>query len=456
MSRPADDERIVHSSIDPLIANLSRKSDHLREEAAFELRHAGGVRVVEALLAALADPAARVRAVACDSLGRMGPEFRERIAAAVLPLLDDPDDEVKLAAAKTIGRTGSDGAVERLVALLAHERPMVRLYAALALGRTRSDRATAPLAELFQRDPDKRVRATCLVALGFTGNPKVVPLLVKVGLQDEDRRVRASAVESLGHFKFADAARFRIIEIVRAKCAEEDDNRVKANAVLALHRLGDLEAVTHLAGMVKSANKWVRASAAYVCGVIATPDTADALFSLARDPDVDVRLNVVRAMARIGAPRMIDRLVEALEDPDETVRRETYLAFGRIANAKAAPALNRLLAHRDEVIRYLAAQALRALREPASAAPLLDAELKERNPEVKELMGRAAAAVLAKAPLAACDLFRGKRPKEALRRALDLTAAAPDAERRRILSTAAASSWKEIAAFARGELERLG
>jgi HEAT repeat protein len=88
---------------------------------------------------------------------------------------------------------------------------------------------------------------------------------------------------------------------VRRRCVEEDDNRVKANAVIALHRLGDFEAASHLSGMVKAPNKWLRASAAYVCGQIGTPDTTDVLLSLVRDPDVDVRLNVVRAMG-IGQP----------------------------------------------------------------------------------------------------------------------------------------------------------
>lgn len=452
MTRPAADENIFHSNVDPLIANLSRKSEHLREEAAFELRHAGGERVVEALLGALADGSARVRAVACDSLGRMSFAFRERIAEALLPLLDDADDEVKLAAAKAVGRMGSDAAVDRLVGLLSHDRAQVRLYAALALGRTRHERSVAPLAELFTREVDKRVRATCLVALGMTGNPKVVPLLVKVGLADEDRRVRASAVESLGFFKYGDEARFRIIEIVRGKCVEEEDNRVKANAVLTLHRLGDLDAATHLFAMVKSPNKWLRASAAYVCGVLGTPEMTDALLSLVRDPDVDVRLNVVRALSRIGSPRMVDRLVEFLEDTDETIRRETYLAFGKLGNPKAAPALNRLLAHRSDVIRFLAAQGARNLREASSAGPLLDAELKEKNPEVKELLGRTAAAVLERHPLAACDLFKGKRPKEIQRRALDLTRAAGKDERRKILAAAAESSWTEIAKAASAEL----
>ncbi len=452
MSRAAD-EKIVFSFIDPLIENLSRQSEHLREEAAFELRRAGGPRVVEALIGALADPVAKVRAVALDSLSRQSPEHRDRIAEAVLPLLDDPDDTVKLQAAKTIGRLGSSAAVDRLVALLAHEKPECRLYAALALGRTRDARALAPLAALLRKERDKRVRATVLIALGLTGNAKVVPLLLKIGLADEDRRVRASAIEALGRFKFTNEARFRIIDIVRRKCVEEDDNRVKANAVITLHRLGDLDATSHLAGMVKASNKWLRASAAYVCGQIATPEVTDVLLSLVRDPDVDVRLNVVRAMTRIGQPRMIDFLVDYLDDPEETVRRETYLAFERLANPKAAPALNRLLAHRNEVIRFLAAKGARALADPSSLGPLLDAELKERNPEVKELLGRTTESLLAAHPAAAADLFRGRRPKEILRRALDATAAAPPEARRKILEAAAKSSWQEIAQAAQGELE---
>jgi HEAT repeat protein len=195
VSRPAGEERIVHSNIDPLIENLTRKSEHLREEAAFELRHAGGPRVVEALVGALADPVAKVRAVALDTLSRMSFDHREAIAAAALPLLSDPDDAVKLQAAKTVGRMGSGAAIDQLVALLSHALPECRLYAALALGRTGDVRAVAPLAGLLQEEKDKRVRATLLVSLGLTGNPKVVPLLLKVGLVDEDRRVRASAIE---------------------------------------------------------------------------------------------------------------------------------------------------------------------------------------------------------------------------------------------------------------------
>lgn len=438
------EEEMFHSNIDPLLRNLQRSSDHLREEAAFELRHAGGIRVIEALIMALGDPVERVRAVAAESLSMMGWKNREIIAPSLVPLLDDTAESVQLAASKALGKLWTDQAVERMIELLDSPNRQIRVYAAIALGRTKNTRAMSALAKNLLQEKDKRVRAALLIGLGQAGNKKVVPLLIKSGLSDLDRRVRASAVESLGQFNYTDKERFQIINIIRKHIQGDQDNRVLGNAIITLHRLGDLDALTPLAPLIKSSNKWDRASAAYVCGIIANPETTDFVFSLVRDSDVDVRLNVVRAMARIATPRTIDWLVRFMEDADDMVRRETFLIFPRIKEKRVAPAVNKLLAERNEVIRYLAAQVVRNISDPSSLPFLLAALIKEKNPEIKAVLIQTATRIAHETPLSALECFGDQLVRDAQKMALELTAGCSPEHRQQIKNAAMNSRWKEV------------
>ena len=82
----------------------------------------------------------------------------------------------------------------------------------------------------------------------------------------------------------------------------------------------------------------VRSEAAFVLGELGGDETASsALGRLTADPNADVRLIAVDALAKIGGPQAVQALVQATQDDNELVRARVVHALGRLALGEEGP-----------------------------------------------------------------------------------------------------------------------
>ncbi|WP_186161674.1 HEAT repeat domain-containing protein [Burkholderia gladioli] len=137
----------------------------VRRAAAGALGFSGDQRdagpVVEALLAALSDPAWQVREEAATTLGKL------RAAAAVAALgaaLEDPYWQVRLRATRALGLIGERSAGAGIAALLTHAISNLRKEAALALGELRDPAWLEALGAALE-DGDPEVRKAVRIAI---------------------------------------------------------------------------------------------------------------------------------------------------------------------------------------------------------------------------------------------------------------------------------------------------
>ncbi len=120
------DERLV----EPLIALLTDKWNHIRECAATALERQGDRRAVEPLIAALEDGDESVRSAAAQALGRLQDS---RALEPLVAALEHADANVRREAAVPLGNLRDLRAVDPLIAALKDENSDVRERAALAL-----------------------------------------------------------------------------------------------------------------------------------------------------------------------------------------------------------------------------------------------------------------------------------------------------------------------------------
>ena len=171
------------------------------------------------------------------------------------------------------------------------------------------------------------------------------------------------------------AADRRIVDDdLRALLADENES-VRAKAVLALGQIGDASSGPDLERATHDPAARVRARAAFSLGLLTTVDTA-ALVPLAGDASAEVRAAAIEALGRAHQDASVPLVRAALDDADSEVRAAAALAAWKFSDPQ--PLLDGLIAglgNPDARVRAAAAYALARLGSapvapPSSGAPV--------------------------------------------------------------------------------------
>lgn len=255
-----------------------------------------------ALIAALEDPSASLRARAAESLGIRGDEEAARYLANLLDL-PEPDPNVRSAAYLALGKLGWQGA--------------------------------APLLGRCMREETRdELRADCLAAMGAMASPFVILNVVDATGVEESILVRSAAVDALGGYSDSRAVD-RLIDI-----AMDADNASLANrAIAALGQTGSEDAIAPLLSLLDLTNGAARQRLiARALGALRARAAVAELERLARNSeDHMVRTDATFAIGAIQDGAALPTLIAALQDPHPAVVFAALRAMMELRDASAAP-----------------------------------------------------------------------------------------------------------------------
>jgi HEAT repeat protein len=220
-------------------------------------------------------------------------------------------------AAENLGHLGGERAVGPLGELLSDEDETLQAVAARGLARIGSDEAVRLLTQTLG-DPSEVTRLRVAENLEKLGHSAVGPLvdsLADVTSLSKDRlHGPIMATRVLGYLRAAEAR-----EALRraARGGREDD--LRAQATLALGKIGDPEDVPTLLESARDESWPVRAQAANALGMIGEVSTVPVLKEMVADEEWWVRLNGAKALANIG-PEGEKALLEILQGNDRYAR----------------------------------------------------------------------------------------------------------------------------------------
>ncbi|RMH74441.1 MAG: HEAT repeat domain-containing protein [Cyanobacteria bacterium J007] len=287
-----------------ILAELMQEpqSRRLAVRAIAQIQHP---RVVEPLLAAIADPDVEVRAIAWEAAIALDDP---RLPSLLLKALDDPSARVRRQGAIGLGLWAARGSLDdriRVSDLVRRLRDRlwdlnleVCQQAAIALGRLDSPAAAAALSELFAAETTPMpLKLAAVRALGWMSVPEAVDALQDAiqlccrGGNEGEKLPAAFAAEIaavLGR-QSESPLRERAAEVLVALLDADPRTRpesaeVKKAIVLGLGELGDSRAI-------------------------------EPSIRLLADPDASVRLHAIAALKRLDPERTYQRLQERAADP---------------------------------------------------------------------------------------------------------------------------------------------
>jgi HEAT repeat protein len=220
-------------------------------------------------------------------------------------------------AAESLGYFGGEEAVRPLGELLSDKDETIRAVAARALARIGSDEAVGLLAQTLDA-PSELTRLRVAENLERVGHPAIGPLVASLkdvsSLDTEHLHGPIMATQVLGYLRASEAR-----EALRQAAREGRKSNLRAQATLALGKIGDPEDLPSLLESARDESWPVRAQAANALGMIGEVSTVPTRKKLAADEQWWVRLNAAKALVNMG-PEGEKALLELLQGDDRYAR----------------------------------------------------------------------------------------------------------------------------------------
>lgn len=278
----------------------------------------------------------------------------------VIELLDDDNVQVRIAAVVALKSFNSKKILEHLIRTLADSSEWVRVHAVEAIGQYNESKHIELLSQFLENEESDKVRATLIKVLGELGGAKVLPIIT-LYLKDSNARVRANSVEAIERISgsFNVDMREHIIPLL-----DDENNRVKANSVKALFKMGESKAIEVLKNMITSKDDWMRASAAYVFGVIDYDDGIQFLVDSLKDECWFVIKNVIKSLVKKGI-KILPALENLLKKPriNINVKINAISVLGELGSVDGLKLLIPMLNDENGDVRQLAESTVDKLHE---------------------------------------------------------------------------------------------
>jgi HEAT repeat protein len=250
---------------------------------------------------------------------------RPGTAAYLVSKMEDVQDDVLPYVGRAIWGLQEEEAYPYILACMDSDRPGVVAQALILSGRWEGETAAMHVRR-FLSDPRPRVRAAAIEALRQAGDVRSLPEIAQL-LRSEDDAVRAMAINA----SLEMGLKFGKMEIVAGSLVNAID---RARGAV----LGDLlEAAgrSRYAGMVDSLVDHLRDSEVSIrqraaAGLVLNGSAAASRAVTQRlsvEESVEVRIQLVRAVAQMKSVEAIDPLIYMLRDKDEDLTAECLRAL---------------------------------------------------------------------------------------------------------------------------------
>lgn len=278
-----------------------------------------------------------------------------RSTPALVGALDDGDASVRARAARALGRIGDARAASALVDSMSDPSPEVRFSTASALSAIGAERALPALVE-HHDDPNPDVRRVVVEAIGEYGGLEQLTMLVEA-LGDDAADVRETAMYSL-------------LDLMSR--APEGRGQVVRKGIVDTIRSNDAaDVVPPLADIVERTNRTEpRRNATWLLGRVTGEAHRErairVLVAALDDADDSIRSVAASSLAAIGGMAAEKALLDVIDDRDlsDEARSRAVTTLGRIGSESALDRLRRLVeSTSDPMIRSRAFAAAQKLEE---------------------------------------------------------------------------------------------
>ncbi|MFZ2961090.1 MAG: HEAT repeat domain-containing protein [Candidatus Ozemobacteraceae bacterium] len=239
-------------------------------------------------------------------------------------LLGDNDRHVRHQAIFGLFHHGGREAALALCKYISDPDEWISMTILKLLCRMKEHESIPFLAEQFTKDTDLRRKAQMVNFLSMFKSVTLVNIFDE-GLKSHDARLKANAIEAFGELELPQ----REIAARISPYLEDPNNRIRANAILALARSESERTRPKIVLMVSSDDVQLRRSAAFILGQISSDGNEELAEKLIGDASDDVRRRMVLSLRKFPREFVIRMLEKSVADANSWIRKHSIdLAAG--------------------------------------------------------------------------------------------------------------------------------
>ncbi len=227
-------------------------------------------------------------------------------------------------------------------------------------------------------NPKEPIRNTAREIIFNRGGVTVLQVLIDnlKKATSQQRRGLAQLISRLGSPAIMD----KIVPMIH-----ESEREVVKVGLNILAEIGGPIAASHMLGLVKSDDWWVRKRVVEALSKIKDPASVDPLLEqLAIEKDPKIKITLIQTLGEIGNAKAAHKILPHLIDDDMIVRQMVVEAMEKTADANIVPNLIELMKEADVNVRRSGAEILDKIKDPSTAEMLIKC-LKDNDWWVREI-----------------------------------------------------------------------
>jgi HEAT repeat protein len=311
-----------------------------------------------------------------DAVAASGDKTTARSACFQLSALNEPVP-IRIAALRGLAAIDGKAALPLLAKELAAANADVSASAIGLLNRIPGSEVTALFLKHYAALPPM-AQARILAALGDRGDPAARPLAIQA-VRSTSPDIRLAALAALG--RIGDASTVSLLAETAAGSAGAE--QAAARDSLAMLRGSAVD--TAIAKGIGSSTASLRLELIRAAGERATPESADALMTIARGSDPEPALAAIRALRHVAGPNHAPALLDTvIRIENASMRREAALTLASVMKRAREPAVAPVLAAYSSAAKPVKLTLIDMMGQVSApeSLPLLRAAIKDADQEL--------------------------------------------------------------------------
>lgn len=361
------------SLYEDLIIDFFNKNTHL-EDAIYAIAYISKEKAVDALLEKVKQKTTENRDIITEQLGNY--KNNPKVLEALKELLKDEDRHVRFQAINSLFSIGGKSAAIALCDVISDPDEWISMSALKALCKLKEHETIPFLAEQFKRDTDLRRKAQMVSFLSAFRSVTLVSIFDE-GLKGKDARLKANSIEAIAELELPEREiKQRILPFL-----QDPNNRIRANAILALAKSEPELVRPEIIKMVESNDVQLRRSAAFILGKINPEKNLELAEKLISDPSADVRKRMVLSLNAFPKDFVQKQLEKTVSDPNKWIRKYSIEQAVNFPNFPK-PLILRQLKLETAIPNIIACMKFFTSHIDEEALKIIKARLKDKNPDI--------------------------------------------------------------------------